>query len=145
MMKLEDVKNLRNMVDFAEGLANDISLGIESVDGKCDAELIADLVVHCMDLAEDETIKKLKKLNKLNKPWNLLSEKRPVCDNPEQDGGLLSEAILIRNTSGFIYEVFVRQYPDYEPLVFFTADSVDFNPGAIYIDNVVEWMEIPKN
>ena len=77
--------------------------------------------------------------------WNLLSEKRPVCDNPEQDGGFLSEAILIRNTSGFIYEVFVRQYPDYEPLGFFTADSVDFNPGAIYIDNVVEWMEIPKN
>ena len=95
------------------------------------------------DVELSNEIKFLKKGFKT--PWNLLSEKIPICDNKEQDGGFLSEAILIRNTSGFIYEVFVRQYPDYEPLGFYTADSVDFNPGEIYIDNVVEWMEIPKN
>ena len=82
--------------------------------------------------------------------WNLLSEKRPVCDNPEQDGGFLSEAILIRNTSGLIYEVFARQYPDYVNLAFFTAESQDFKDGdsficEVFIDDVVEWMEIPKN
>ena len=160
MMKLSEVRTVEDMADYADALANDIKGGIESVDGREDAECIADLVVHCMNLARLKTktrfenqIKRRSSINaeltesaQLEKThWNLLSEKKPVCDNQEQDGGLLSEAILIRNTSGFIYEVFVRQYPDYEPLGFFTADSVDFNPGAIYIDNVVEWMEIPKN
>ena len=144
MMKLEDVKSLRNMVDFAEGIANDISLGIESVDGKCDAELIADLVVHCMDLAEDETIKKL------NKHWNLLSEKSPVCVFPAEEGDFESENLLIKNASGFIYEAIARRYPEQSTTSFLTAESKDLKDGnsfvcEVYIDNVVEWMEIPKN
>ena len=136
-MKLSEVRTLESIADYAEALANDIENGVQDKDGTPNGQLIAELAYHCAEVAIGMIEKKT--------PWNLLSEKRPVCDNQEQDGGLLSEAILIRNTSGFIYEVFVRQYPDYEPLGFFTADSVDFNPGAIYIDNVVEWMEIPKN
>ena len=130
MMKLEDVKNLRNMVDYAEGLANDISLGIASVDGKCDAELIADLVVHCMDLAEDETIKKL------NKPWNLLSEKEPNL-YPYR-GYRKSKVILVKTKDGTIHEVRAYSYDD---------DNIEFvalKRLHKYL-NVVEWMEKPNN
>ena len=100
------------------------------------------------DVELSNEIKFLKKGFKT--PWNLLSEKIPICDNKEQDGGFLSEAILIRNTSGLIYEVFARQYPDYVNLAFFTAESQDFKNGdsficEVFIDDVVEWMEIPKN
>ena len=130
MMKLEDVKNLRNMVDYAEGLANDIGLGIASVDGKCDAELIADLVVHCMDLAEDETIKTL------NKPWNLLSEKEPKL-YPFR-GYLKSKVLLVKTKDETIHEVRAYSYDD---------DSVIFVAllGIHRYLNVVKWMEKPTN
>ena len=129
-MKLEDVKSLRNMVDYAEGLANDISLGIASVDGKCDAELIADLVVHCMDLAEDETIKTL------NKPWNLLSEKEPKL-YPFR-GYLKSKVLLVKTKDETIHEVRAYSYDD---------DSVIFVAllGIHRHLNVVKWMEKPNN
>ena len=130
MMKLEDVKTLEDMVDYAEGLANDISLGIESVDGKCDAELIADLVVHCMNLAESETKKKLKE------PWISLSEKEPKL-YPYR-GYLKSKVLLVKTKDETIHEVRAYSYDD---------DSVIFVAllGIHRHLNVVKWMEKPTN
>ena len=129
MMKLEDVKNLRNMVDYAEGLANDISLGIASVDGKCDAELIADLVVHCMDLAEDETKRKF-----INR-WISLSDKPPELLHPwESENCVNSVPLLVKTKDGQTYEA--KAYK-------FNNDTIDFftTRGLHKLQNVVEWRE----
>ena len=129
MMKLERIKTLEDMVDYAENLASDIRLGIESVDGKCNAELIADLVVHCMDLADIKTKKELKT------PWNLLSEKEPKL-YPFR-GYRKSKVILVKTKNGTIYEVRAYSYDE---------DTIDFIEltGIQYL-NVVEWMEKPNN
>ena len=102
--------------------------------------------INANQLYEIEFLKKQSLKKQFKTPWNLLSEKRPVCDNHKQDdGGFISEQILIRNASGFIFEVFARQYPDYPNLRFFLAESQTFRRGESCIDDVVEWMEIPNN
>ena len=132
MMKLEDVQTLENMVDYAEGLANDISLGIASVDGKCDAELIADLVVHCMNLAEDETIKKL------NKPWISLSDKQPELSKTRTSNFLQSDTILVKTSDGTIYEAHAYKF-DNDAIDYFTVK------GLYNLQNVVKWMKKPND
>ena len=82
--------------------------------------------------------------------WNLLSEKSPVCAFPTKEGDFESEKILIKNTSGFIYEAIARRYPEQLSTAFLTAESKDLKDGnsfvcEVYIDDVVEWIEIPKN
>ena len=165
MMKLSEVRTVEDMADYADALANDIKGGIESVDGREDAECIADLVVHCMNLARLKTktrfenqIKRRSSINaKLTEAaplekrhWNLLSEKSPACVFPAEEGDFESEKILIKNASGFIYEAIARRFPEQSNTSFLTAESKDFEDGnsficEVYIDDVVEWMEIPKN
>ena len=55
--------------------------------------------------------------------WNLLSEKSPVCAFPTKEGDFESEKILIKNTSGFIYEAIARRYPEQLSTAFYTAES----------------------
>ena len=136
-MKLSEVRTLESIADYAEALANDIENGVQDKDETPNGQLIAELAYHCAEVAIGMIEKKT--------PWNLLSEKSPVCAFPTKEGDFESEKILIKNTSGFIYEVIATRYHEQSSTAFYTADSVDFNPGAIYIDNVVEWMEIPKN
>ena len=82
--------------------------------------------------------------------WNLLSEKSPACVFPAEEGDFESEKILIKKASGFIYEAIARRYPEQLSTAFLTAESKDLKDGnsfvcEVYIDDVVEWMEIPKN
>jgi hypothetical protein len=82
--------------------------------------------------------------------WNLLSEKSPVCASMQEDGAFESEKIFIKNSSGFSYEAIARRYPEQSSTAFYTAESKDFKDGdsficEVSIDNVVEWMKIPKN
>ena len=132
MMKLENVQTLENMVDYAEGLANDISLGIESVDGKWDAELIADLVVHCMNLAESDAKKEF------IEPWISLSDKQPELFKTRTSNCLESKALLVKTYDGQTYEAHAYK---------FDKDNVDFFTvkGLHHLNNVFEWMEKPND
>ena len=132
MMKLENVQTLENMVDYAEGLANDISLGIESVDGKWDAELIADLVVHCMNLAESDAKKEF------IEPWISLSDKQPELSKTLIANFLQSDTILVKTTDGTIYEAHAYKF-DNDAIDYFTVK------GLYNLQNVVKWMEKPND
>ena len=141
-MKLSEVRTLESIADYAEALANDIENGVQDKDGTPNGQLIADFAVHCAEIAIGMIEKKTH--------WNLLSEKSPVCAFPTKEGDFESEKILIKNTSGFIYEAIARRFPEQSNTSFLTAESKDFEDGdsficEVYIDNVVEWMEIPKN
>ena len=50
-MQLENVLTLEEIVNYSEGLANDIESGIIDKEGKTNAQLIADLVIHCAEVA----------------------------------------------------------------------------------------------
>ena len=130
MMKLENVKTLEDIVDYAEDLALDIRLCVERFNGDVDSKLIVDLVVHCMDLAESET--KIK----LNKPWNLLSEKEPNL-YPYR-GYRKSKVILVKTKDGTVHEVRAYSY-DGDTIEFATLQRLHK-----YL-NVVSWMEKPNN
>jgi hypothetical protein len=131
MMKLENVKTLEDMVDYAEDLASDIRLGIESVDGKWDAELIADLVVHCMNLAESDAKKEF------IEPWISLSDKQPKLSKTRTADFLQSDTILVKTSDGTIYDAHAYKF-DNDAIDYFTVK------GLYNLQNVVEWMEKPK-
>ena len=141
-MKLSEVRTLESIADYAEALANDIENGVQDKDETPNGQLIAELAYHCAEVAIGMIEKKT--------PWNLLSEKRPACVFMQAEGDFESENILIKNASGFIYEAIARRYPEQLSTAFLTAESKDLKDGnsfvcEVYIDDVVEWMEIPKN
>ena len=132
MMKLENIKTVEDIAEYAYVLSENIYCGITSVDGRKDAEVIIDLVSHCMNLARKGTIK-------LKDTWIPLLEKQPKFYPCWEHFCLESDTILVKTKWNEVEEAKARKFGDNR------IEFVTQTKRSRIIKDVTRWMEKPRN